>query len=133
RGGIQRYPERHLPRSDPSLEFGRAADAAHEINALVGSRIGNTEQRCQHEILKQAHVERPNRILMVDALRIDRQAFPPPIEKEGKYARAVWNRLVGVLELPECRKPFPKRRRTEAVQILYQAVVRQDPQLVLRK
>ena len=47
-----------LPAVDQALEFGGAADAADEIDALVRARVADLQQRLQHALLQHLDVER---------------------------------------------------------------------------
>ena len=42
---VERERSRHLAGGDEPLEFGKAAAAADEVDALVGARIGDAEER----------------------------------------------------------------------------------------
>ena len=50
------------PLVHPPLQLRRAPDAAHEVDPLVGARIADAEDRPQHPVLQQRHVERADRI-----------------------------------------------------------------------
>ena len=46
-----------LPLVDELLEFGGAADAADEVDPLVGAHVGDLQDRVQQVILQDADVE----------------------------------------------------------------------------
>jgi hypothetical protein len=45
------------------FQFRRAANAADEIDALARARVVNAENRREHVLLQQRHVERINRVV----------------------------------------------------------------------
>src|SRR6185503_2503953 len=110
--------------------FGRAPNPPDKVHPLVGSRIGDPEQRAKNKLLQQADVERPDRVLMVDPLGIDRQALPPSVEKKAESPHSGRDRIANRLQPPECSESLAKRGRGQAVQVFHQTIIRQNPELV---
>ena len=47
---IERERHSHLPAVDAALELAESADAAHEVDTLVGAEIGDAEDVAKYEI-----------------------------------------------------------------------------------
>ena len=70
----------NLPLSDLLLQFGRAADAADEIDALVGARVVDAEHGREQVVLQDGDVERSDGVGRVEAAGLGAQAVPLLLE-----------------------------------------------------
>ena len=118
---------------DDLLQFARAADAADELDALVGALVADAEQRREHEILQARDVERRDRTRVADALVLpasSRSVYHAP----SRYiAHSPLRAGVGRAGLDrELRAQRGEQRRGRvAREILHHAVIRQDLRLLL--
>ena len=73
---VEREGDGHLARVHPALELRRAADAADEVDPLVGARVADAEDRPEDPVLQQGDVERADRIVAVDRRRVELEQVP---------------------------------------------------------
>ena len=110
-----------------------AADAADELDALVGALVANPEQRREHEIVQARDVERRDRARA-------RGGFAAGVEPQRATRRRDTSRIRPCAR--RCRAGLDgnfraqrgkERRRRVAREILHHAVIRQDLQALLRE
>jgi hypothetical protein len=70
------------------FQFRRAADAADEIDALARARIVNAEDRREHVLLQQRHVERSIGSLDRGERRLEGQRVPLALEIKAQFMLA---------------------------------------------
>ena len=128
---MQGEGDRHLARVDALLQFGQAANAADEIDALVAAQIGNAQQGAQQVIRKQRYVEAFHRIVG-NHFRLDAQPAPASGEIHAELAGAGRMHTPGaVLDREGGGEACHQRRLVEAVKVLDHAVVVEDFHLVV--
>jgi len=78
------------------FERARAARPADEIDALVGARVMDVEQRREQMVCKEAHVQPCNRIVDRNEARVNEEPIPPAREIHAELARRGGaHRLIG--------------------------------------
>src|SRR4051812_40956631 len=65
-GGEQREAAPHPPGAPPPGQLRRPPDSPHEVDPLVGARVADAQDRPQHPVLEQGHVQRRDRVVPVD-------------------------------------------------------------------
>ena len=76
--GIEREGDRHLARVDPALQLAQAAPAADEIDALVGARVGDAEDRLDQVARQQRDRQARDRVVLGQRIGQQLQPIPAP-------------------------------------------------------
>ena len=83
---IKREGDRHLAGRDPAFQLLQSARAADEVDALVGARVGDAEQRLDHIARQQRDRQPPDRIVPGHQIGPDRQLVPAAGEIHAEFA-----------------------------------------------
>ena len=83
----EREGDRHLARVDPPLELAEAAPAADEVDALVGARVGDAEQRLDQVAREQRDRQPADRIASRHEIAPQLQPIPAPAQEHAELAR----------------------------------------------
>ena len=133
--GIHRERHRGLARRDQPLELGRAANAADEVDALVGANVADLQQRLRAlraaALRRRAHRRATSR-------RRRRQLERVPVRRPGTSTRVprpvpAWLVPVAGPRSRAARSAATKRLGRLAGEIPDDAVVRQDADLIVGK
>src|SRR5688572_698359 len=133
RRGKHRECDRRAARCYPPLELGRAPDTADEIDTLVGARVPHAQNRPEHEILQQAHIERADRVARVDASRIEPEPMPAPVEVDAHRAGLIRRRIRRGGDVRHVGQPREHLRRRLIPKVPHNPVIRKDPKLIRRE
>ena len=80
RNGIESQGHGHLARVNATLQLFEAADAAYEVDALVGAEIGDAEDVAQDKVRRDCYIEHTDRVIVVICAFAGSQRIPAAFE-----------------------------------------------------
>ncbi len=121
------------PLSTSLCQFRRAADAADKLDALIRARIFDAEDRTEHVLLQQGHIEQFRGVLRFQQLTAEREGMPSAGQIKAEFVFATGRRRTMTVNGKNRPENLQHLLRRPAVQILQHAVVGQDLHLIVRK
>ena len=119
---------------DALHEFAETTDATDKVDALGSTRIVNVEERLQHELLEESHIEAVDRTQVLEELVLERASIPLAAHVEVHLvllSRALHARQF--FDVEHKLHFFHELFRRAAVQVLKHAVVVQNLELGARE
>ena len=84
RNGIEGKGNTHLAAIDTTLEFAKATQTAYEVDALVATKVLDSEDTVENEVGRDADIEHADGIVVIVSARLGSQAIPTSIEVEAE-------------------------------------------------
>ena len=78
--GIEGEGDLHLAVVDAAFQFAEAADAAHEVDALVGAEVLDAEHLVKHEVAEDGDVEHADGVVVVVGAGLGGHLVPVAVE-----------------------------------------------------
>lgn len=125
RHGEQGEGHGHFSAVDTALELAEAAYAAHEVDALVGTQVGDAEDVAQNEVAAHGHIQGADRVVVVVCSGAGRQRVPAPFEIQREVVQTLRGIDGGahVLNLEAELQFLKELGGREAVEVAHHAVV----------